>query len=166
MRTQLQGLQGLVFNSSRPSGSRSRRSARRPAGSMTIWNGRGQSPHQQRRHPEPAARCATMEHAGQSSRSSPASRSHQLTTLSDMLKQVLDCMRTFSEAPPAPIYQAPLPYGYGPVCAATHPVHGPPSTPPHWHPPARVNPRDDPRTGPAPTPPVVSQTDTPAPLTQ
>jgi hypothetical protein len=41
--------------------------------------------------------------------------SRQLNNLSDMLKQVLDCMRTFSEAPPAPTYQAPPPYGYPPM---------------------------------------------------
>jgi hypothetical protein len=41
--------------------------------------------------------------------------SRQLTNLSDMLKQVLDFMRTFSEAPPAPTYQAPPPYGYPPT---------------------------------------------------
>jgi hypothetical protein len=82
--------------------------------------------------------------------------SRQLTNLSDMLKQVLDCMHTFSEAPPAPTYQAPPPYGYPPMWGNA------PGAPYYAHPPAPVNPHD-PRTRPAPIPPVVSQSVTPAP---
>jgi hypothetical protein len=82
--------------------------------------------------------------------------SRQLTNLSDMLKQVLDCMRTFSEAPPAPTYQAPPPYGYPRMLGNA------PGAPYYAHPPAPVNPHD-PRTRAAPIPPVVSQTVTPAP---
>jgi hypothetical protein len=65
--------------------------------------------------------------------------SRQLTNLSDMLKQVLGCMRTFSEAPPAPTYQAPPPYGYPPMWGNA------PGAPYYAHPPAPVNPHD-PRT--------------------
>jgi hypothetical protein len=82
--------------------------------------------------------------------------SRQLTSLGDMLKQVLDCMHTISEAPPAPTYQAPPPYGYPPMWGNA------PGAPYYAHPPASVNPHD-PRTRPAPTPPVVSPSVTPAP---
>jgi hypothetical protein len=54
--------------------------------------------------------------------------SRQLTNLSDMLKQVLDCIRTFSEAPPAPTLPTkPHPRTGTPLCGATRPVH--PTTP-------------------------------------
>jgi hypothetical protein len=58
--------------------------------------------------------------------------------------------------PPAPIYQAPPPYGYPPMWGNA------PGAPYYAHSPAPVNPHD-PRTRPALTPPVVSQTVTPAP---
>jgi hypothetical protein len=54
--------------------------------------------------------------------------SRQLTNLSDMLKQVLDCMRTFSEAPP-PLPTKPRPPTGTPLCGATRPVHPPTPTP-------------------------------------
>jgi hypothetical protein len=58
----------------------------------------------------------------------------QIKEVGNMLKQVLDCMRTFLEAPPAPSYQAPAPYRYPPMWgnapgAAYYAYHRPRSTP-------------------------------------